>query len=111
MASTSSPIRRKTSASVRTVVVLPVPPFSDRTAIVSAMARARIAPNGDCGDDGARFAGRRTNPPSVTLLGERGLLRAAEPTVAVSRKKMLWRPIVISSPSVSGAHSTRSPLT
>src|SRR5215210_2424293 len=39
MASTSSPMRRNTSASVRTVVVLPVPPLSDRTAIVSAMAR------------------------------------------------------------------------
>src|SRR4051812_11654601 len=38
MASTSSPMRRNTSASVRTVVVLPVPPLSDRTAIVSAMA-------------------------------------------------------------------------
>src|SRR4051794_24076155 len=37
MVSTESPTRRSTSARVRTVVVLPVPPFSDRTAIVSAM--------------------------------------------------------------------------
>src|SRR3954451_10906097 len=37
MARTSSPTRRSTSDSVRTVVVLPVPPFSDRTAIVSAI--------------------------------------------------------------------------
>ena len=33
-ASTSSPMRRKTSVSVRTIVVLPVPPFCERTAIV-----------------------------------------------------------------------------
>src|SRR5215210_1425098 len=37
MASTDSPTRRSTSARVRTVVVFPVPPFRDRTAIVSAM--------------------------------------------------------------------------
>src|SRR5690348_1807426 len=37
MARTSSPTRRSTSDSVRTVVVLPVPPLSDRTAIVSAI--------------------------------------------------------------------------
>src|SRR3954447_18855941 len=37
MASTDSPTRRSTSARVRTVVVFPVPPFKDRTAIVSAM--------------------------------------------------------------------------
>src|SRR3954471_3811042 len=42
MASTSSPTRRSTSARVRTVVVLPVPPLSDRTAIVSAMERGRL---------------------------------------------------------------------
>src|SRR5262245_12269905 len=36
MASTSRPARLSTSASVRTVVVFPVPPLSDRTAIVSA---------------------------------------------------------------------------
>src|SRR5688572_25756615 len=41
MVSTSSPTRRSTSARVRTVVVLPVPPFSDRTAIVSAIEAAR----------------------------------------------------------------------
>ena len=41
--STSRPTRRSTSARVRTVVVLPVPPFSDRTAIVSAMRPARYA--------------------------------------------------------------------
>src|SRR3954452_10670050 len=50
MASTSSPIRRNTSASVRTVVVLPVPPFSDRTAIVSAIWRE---------DDTERLFGER----------------------------------------------------
>src|SRR4051794_20828744 len=56
MASTSRPTRRSTSASVRTVVVLPVPPFSDRTAIVSAAAIAAAGyllherlRAGDCG--------------------------------------------------------------
>ncbi len=34
-----TPARRSASASVRTVVVLPVPPFWERTAIVCAMAR------------------------------------------------------------------------
>src|SRR5689334_10100133 len=37
MVSTRWPRCRSTSARVRTVVVLPVPPLSDRTAIVSAM--------------------------------------------------------------------------
>ena len=37
-ASTRSPTRRKTSVSVRTAVVLPVPPFWERTAIVAAIA-------------------------------------------------------------------------
>src|SRR5687768_5046972 len=37
MVRTSSPTRRSTSARVRTVVVLPVPPLSDRTVIVSAI--------------------------------------------------------------------------
>src|SRR3954465_5893322 len=37
MARTSRPTRRSTSESVLTVVVLPVPPLSDRTAIVSAI--------------------------------------------------------------------------
>src|SRR3954463_3028808 len=37
MVSTWRPACRSTSARVRTVVVLPVPPLSDRTAIVSAM--------------------------------------------------------------------------
>src|ERR671937_2198378 len=36
-------MRRNTSASVRTVVVLPVPPFRDRTVIVSAMDAGTIA--------------------------------------------------------------------
>src|SRR3954449_1067163 len=40
MVSTCRPTRRSPSASVRTVVVLPVPPFSDRTAIVSAAIAA-----------------------------------------------------------------------
>src|SRR5215204_6643873 len=44
MVSTSSPTRRSTSAKVRTVVVLPVPPFSDRTAIVSAIGPPRYRP-------------------------------------------------------------------
>src|SRR3954449_11910309 len=55
MASTFTPTRRSTSARVRTVVVFPVPPFRDRTAIVSAM-RGR-----DCsessGSDGGRGGG------------------------------------------------------
>src|SRR4051812_18767992 len=42
MTRTSRSIRRRTSASVRTVVVLPVPPFSDRTEIVAAMRAATL---------------------------------------------------------------------
>src|SRR5258707_5884172 len=38
MASVRSPVRRSTSVSVLTVVVLPVPPFWERTAIVFAIA-------------------------------------------------------------------------
>src|SRR4051794_29609142 len=52
MASTFRPTRRSTSARVRTVVVFPVPPFRDRTAIVSAM-RGR-----DCSEDLASDGGR-----------------------------------------------------
>src|SRR5919106_2935377 len=60
MARTSRPTRRSTSDSVRTAVVLPVPPFSDRTVIVSAIegehdiARpwARPLLGGDRGLDG-----------------------------------------------------------
>src|SRR6266536_2695789 len=47
MASTSRSSRRRTSASVRTVVVLPVPPFSDSTEMVWAMGAATLpAPRG-----------------------------------------------------------------
>ncbi len=35
----------------------------------------------------------------------------APPTVAVSRKCSVWRPMAIWSPSLSGLHSTRRPLT
>src|SRR6476646_5885222 len=59
MASTSSPMRRKTSASVRTVVVLPVPPLRDSTAIVSAMARAGYRPADRSVRSGHRRGGRR----------------------------------------------------
>src|SRR3954452_19245134 len=52
MASTFTPTRRSTSARVRTVVVFPVPPFRDRTAIVSAM-RGR-----DCSEDLVSDGGR-----------------------------------------------------
>src|SRR3954467_3367975 len=52
MASTFTPTRRSTSARVRTVVVFPVPPFRDRTAIVSAM-RGR-----DCSEEAAAHGGR-----------------------------------------------------
>src|SRR4051812_12364235 len=45
MARTSSPARRKTSARWRTAVVLPVPPFWERTAILCAtLARLCQAP-------------------------------------------------------------------
>ena len=37
-------MRRKTSVSVRTIVVLPVPPFWERTAIVNAIGPRTIAP-------------------------------------------------------------------
>ena len=54
-ASTSRPTRRSTSVSVRTIVVLPVPPFCERTAIVGREGRMvghqdpacdRLAPSG-----------------------------------------------------------------
>src|SRR5437763_1351259 len=50
MVSTCRPRCRSTSARVRTVVVLPVPPFSDRPAMVSAaaMTAARLLAQG-CG--------------------------------------------------------------
>src|SRR6478752_7599340 len=54
MVSTCRPRRRSTSARVRTVVVLPVPPFSDRTAMVSAaITAARLLAQG-CGFGGPR---------------------------------------------------------
>src|SRR3954469_7658642 len=53
MASTSRPTRRSTSARVRTVVVLPVPPFRERTAIVSAMSGR------DCSEELEPGSGRR----------------------------------------------------
>src|SRR3954451_24818098 len=52
MASTDSPTRRSTSARVRTVVVFPVPPFSDRTAIVSAMRGRDCSERGSVADGG-----------------------------------------------------------
>ena len=94
MVSTDNPTRRSTSARVRTVVVLPVPPLRDRTAIVSAM-------------EGRDCSGRRV----VYSARAAGEAEAPEPTVAVSKKWIVWRPMAISSPSVSGAQSTRSPLT
>src|SRR3954452_3751213 len=61
MASTDRPTRRSTSARVRTVVVFPVPPFRDRTAIVSAMRgrdlSERSVPDGGRGGRAARADG------------------------------------------------------
>src|SRR5215217_75508 len=51
MASTDRPTRRSTSARVRTVVVFPVPPLRERTAIVSAM-RGRDLSEGSVADGG-----------------------------------------------------------
>ena len=49
-------MRRKTSVSVRTVVVLPVPPFWERTAIVSAIgARQATAARARSGGYAARW--------------------------------------------------------
>src|SRR5829696_10433743 len=94
-------MRRKTSASVRTVVVLPVPPFSDRTAMVSAMGpqpnvRGSLrppvgAPRGALLDDrGGRHVGdgtvdrgavhvvdRVAPDDDLVPVGERGPLHAA----------------------------------
>ena len=94
MTSTDSPTRRSTSARVRTVVVFPVPPLRERTAIVSAM-RGR-----DCSEKAGAYS------PTAA-----GAAELPEPTVAVSKKWIVWRPMAISSPSLSGAQSTRAPLT
>src|SRR5215207_10281963 len=62
MVRTFSPTRRSTSARVRTVVVSPVPPLRDRTAIVSAMKGRDCSEVSafDCGRGGrgARADGR-----------------------------------------------------
>src|SRR5690349_5208025 len=63
-------MRRNTSVSVRTVVVFPVPPFSDSTAIVSAMARDG---NARRGRDGLL---RRGSPFRRALFGGQGALRS-----------------------------------
>src|SRR3954449_1973827 len=64
MASTFTPTRRSTSARVRTVVVFPVPPFRDRTAIVSAM-RGRDCSERSVPDGGRRGRGARADGGAV----------------------------------------------
>src|SRR3954447_24276593 len=64
MASTFRPTRRSTSARVRTVVVFPVPPFRDRTAIVSAM-RGRDLSEGPASDGGRGGRGARADGGAV----------------------------------------------
>src|SRR5215211_8015707 len=64
MARTDSPTRRSTSARVRTVVVFPVPPLRDRTAIVSAM-RGRDLSEASVPDGGRRGRAARADGGAV----------------------------------------------
>src|SRR5690348_7655659 len=71
MVSTERPTRRSTSARVRTVVVLPVPPLRDRTAIVLAMKGREDSGVGWLGDllsDGGRGRGARADGGGVEVV-------------------------------------------
>src|SRR4051794_21111180 len=80
-ASTSSPTRRSTSVSVRTVVVLPVPPLSESTAMVTAMAVN--LPSGPAGaalwQGVGRDLHRRGDPLRVHAVPPNGALRPQAP--------------------------------
>src|SRR6188768_2111724 len=83
MVSTSRPTRRSTSARVRTVVVLPVPPFSDRTAIVSAaIAAVRLLAQrggfgGPRGQNGVEEIERVSTDGDLVTVGQGAPLHAA----------------------------------
>src|SRR3954452_9411067 len=68
MARTSSPARRKTSARWRTAVVLPVPPFWERTAILCATPARLCQRRGRATRAARRGPGSRNPGPSVPLL-------------------------------------------
>src|SRR5215210_2058627 len=81
MARTDSPTRRSTSARVRTVVVFPVPPLRDRTAIVSAM-RGRDCSERSVPDGGWRGRAARADGGGVEEVdrvpADRDLVAVAE---------------------------------
>ena len=89
------PLRRNTSASVRTVVVLPVPPFCERTAIVSATPGSPYCVRDR---DAVSFAARTRRAPARRRRGTPRNRRwhppAARPVPACTTRPMSTTPAV-----------------
>src|ERR671925_60006 len=94
MARTSSPTRRSTSARVRTVVVLPVPPLSDRTAIVSAIEAEQVTVRSRALGLLARDDRSRDRRPDRGGVHEEQRVAADRDLVAVGQRAPLHAPAV-----------------